>query len=238
MNDCNNKPAGVTPSKVKLGWRVNALLLFVLCVVAPVLIRATTGWEGAWVFVVAAHVFWFLVLLGAAYVWQRCVQWLLRGQLHPSLAWTLLLVCPAVVGGGWAVYRSLPAVRAAAVLARAELPALPQSAHGIKHCGFWGPDQEDDFVRFAAKPEEVEAFVQAVTTGRTSREEIGPRVSGPTWYEQERAARSRQYVSRSLDDDGLVTLRVAVSDMHVVLIHCGRIQIPPSERDDVKSLLE
>ena len=238
MDEHDSRSTPERRSNVKLWRRINTLLLFLLCVVAPVLIRAGTGWEGAWVFVVTADVFWFLVLLGVAYVWQRCVYRLLRGKLHPFLAWTLLLVCPAVLGGGWMVYRSLPAVRAAETLARAELPPLPPSAHGIKHCWFWGLDQEDEYVRFAAEPKEVEAFLDTVTVGRTSREEIGPRVSGPTWYEQERAARSRSYVSRSLDDYGLVTLRVAASDMHVVLIHCGCMQITPSERDAIKSAVE
>jgi hypothetical protein len=128
------------------------------------------------------------------------------------------------------MHGSLPGVRAAAMLAHADLPALPSGADTVKHCRWWCPDQADEYVRFAAEPNAAEAFVRETTAAYETAGEITADSDAPAWYADDWARLSRRHAFRSFDDRGIVTLHLATGEAGVVLIHRRWMLLPPSER--------
>ena len=136
------------------------------------------------------------------------------------------------------MYASLPTVRAAAMLAHADLPALPSGVSTVKHCRWWCPDQTDEYVRFTAEPNAAETFVRETIATCETAGEITADTGAPAWYADEWTRLSRRRAFRSFDDRGMVTLHLATDEAGVVLIHRRRMLLPSSERDPVESALK
>ncbi|MBN2129956.1 MAG: hypothetical protein JW741_10685 [Sedimentisphaerales bacterium] len=127
------------------------------------------------------------------------------------------MLLPVLLFGARSVYRSLPSVRAQEILGTAELAPLPQSATGITVYTWWTPMSGEEYLRFRARREDIEAFVAAspILKGATYRvyseakmrllepnrvgaatadhEYIRDYPTAPPWYMQEIRCKARRY---------------------------------------------
>jgi hypothetical protein len=195
---------------------VNALLLLLLCFVAPTILRVTGG--GNWPDPTAVNLAVTCIMLSwASLLYHLVVHSLLRRRVTSSLAWTILFVLPALVAGGFVSYTSLPRVEAAALLRFAELAPLPRSASGVKAYSWSGVFSGEDYLCFTAERNDIEQFIAESPALRGkeptryslqkmriphpkdpnefnyTNEYFSPWLNSPSWYQQEVRGPARKY---------------------------------------------
>jgi len=201
---------------------LNALLLFLLCVVGPNILRAMAG-AGKLPELMAdmGRLITCGLLLWVSLGYHLVVYSTLRRVTAPAL-WAILFLLPGVVLGGLVSYTSRPSLRMQGFLAYARLAPLPESAAGVRFYSWSSPFSGEDFIRFTAEPNDVERFLaespalQGQEPERFSatrmrlehpRDDQGkliyqqdgqheyftPRSAAPPWYKQEIRGPARRY---------------------------------------------
>lgn len=99
-------------------------------------------------------------LVWASLVYQIVIHKWFGKQLHNTVAWAVLFIWPGIVFGGLFLHSATPAVRAAALVSRAKLAPLPDSVAGIRVYEWSSPFSGEEFLRFAAEPNDIEKFVK------------------------------------------------------------------------------
>ena len=221
--DPNHRDAGTV---VQFPWRfhvLNILILVVLCVLGPHVMAIRAGAERLPDMMEDIGIFMRLTyLLWGSLLWHLALYFSLRRRIAHPLIWAILFVLPGIWGGTKVFYRSLPNVRASALLAYAGLAPLPESATGIRIYTWSSPFSGEDFLRFTAAPEDVERFVSESPALRGQeptrfsrkhmrleypRDHLGnlayrqdgntyflPHSGKPTWYKQEIRGPARTYI--------------------------------------------
>ncbi|MDY0357677.1 MAG: hypothetical protein RBR19_17475 [Sedimentisphaerales bacterium] len=142
-------------------YGLNIVLLVALCAAGPIVMRWWDNWsrvsdmmaDTGGVFAAG-----FLVWLSLAY--QIAIYKLLGRRLRSRFVWLVLFIWPGIVLGSLVFYTSTPSVRAKALLSRAELAPLPESATGIRVYEWSSPFSGEEFLRFSAEPNDVEKFLR------------------------------------------------------------------------------
>ncbi len=221
------------------GWAaLSYIMLVLLCVVAPLAMRARTAGTGRNIglaepaAIITCGLFLWVLVIYHAMVFHG-----LRKHLKSRLVWVLLLVWPALVIGGRSVYLALPAVRARALLAKIGTATLPASAREIGIVTHWFPDESDIYIRFAANANDIARFLSdspvlqdvepervpaqmllAAPDGRSPPEvywAYRAQQEGPEWYRQRLTVSRRCYRVRLEDPE--VRIEVTVDDEHDML---------------------
>jgi hypothetical protein len=189
---------------------LNMALVLLLCLVGPIVLRNWGGRGMSDMMSDVGNVMLTGVLLWVSMAYQIVVYRKLALRIRKPLIWMILFAWPGVVLGGVSLYGAAPAVRARAMLARADLAALPESATALRIYEWSSPFSGEEFLRFAAEPNDIERFLDEspILRGKTSRrykiepvpwlvpeetalgeqdEEADPRLllphpNGPKWY--------------------------------------------------------
>jgi len=146
------------------GWLIAAgLVLFLLLYLAvPMMIwRATGTPSGRVAGRLITGPFALLLWLWVCCLWWR---WLERRAGRMNLGrgvLGVLTLLPVILIGGRAIYCARPSVRAAGILADAELAALPPSAREIEVYTWSTPFSGEWRLRFRADPADIERFLEA-----------------------------------------------------------------------------
>jgi hypothetical protein len=138
------------------------LLLILFYVVIPMKIWTATGTPsgaiaGRLMSGPVAFLFWIVV---CCFSWRMVERRAKRRKMDKVMlaVWTLL---PVVLIGGRAIYLALPSVRAANILANAELAPLPPSAREIKVYTWSTPFSGEWRLCFRADRADIERFLEA-----------------------------------------------------------------------------
>ncbi|MDY0356862.1 MAG: hypothetical protein RBR19_13350 [Sedimentisphaerales bacterium] len=138
------------------------VLFFVLYLAVPLMIwRATGTPSGRVVGRLITGPFALLFWLWACCLWWR---WLDRRARRMNMSRGVLgalMLLPVILIGGRAIYCAQPSVRAASILADAELAALPPSAREIKVYTWSTPFSGEWRLRFRAERADIERFLEA-----------------------------------------------------------------------------
>ena len=205
-------------------WRfywLSLVLLLILCVVGPAVIRVGTGDSRSTDFPTAVHTALLLALaLWAGLLWQVALYFVLRRRFRSAFIWAALFVLPALLAGGWSIYRSLPGVRVRAILPAANLAPLPRSAQKVKVCRYWWPDEVDAFVGFRSDSEDVREFLDASPVLRGAEWDtsapwrVGSPLdrTGPVWYREGIQGTHRRCSVRAEKTAATVTVSMAADD--------------------------
>lgn len=181
----------------------SAVVLVLLCVVAPVVIRSwSAGTLEADLMALLGLVVAFGCFLCVLLVCQCAAHYALKNKIERPLVWAILFLSPAVVIGGYFTYRSLPRSRARAILLHARLAPLPKSATEVRVYTWSSPLSGEEFLRFGADPDDIERFLDAspILRGkecyRLSAEDVKrPVGSDPEKWQRWREAQSRRDLS-------------------------------------------
>ncbi len=137
-------------------------LLFILHLVGPILVLLTTG-TPHYALGIGLEFMWRTIGIGIFVCIFGFYQYLLYGHLRTKAGhwaiWSILALLPVVLFGARSVYHSLPSVRAQQILGTGELASLPQSASAITVYTWWTPFSGEDYLKFRASREDIEAFV-------------------------------------------------------------------------------
>lgn len=197
------------------------LLLLLLGVVGPAAIRIGTGGSRRADFPTVVNTALLLALaLWAGLLWQVALHFVLRRKLRSAFIWAGLFALPALLAGGWSLYRSLPAVQVRAILPVADLASLPGSAKKVKVCRYWWPDEVDAFVRFRADSEDMGEFLDASPalwgaewdTSAPWRVASPLDRTGPAWYREGIRGADRCCSVRAEKSTATVTVSVTADD--------------------------
>lgn len=226
--------------------RLATLLLFVLCVVVPTWLGESSGSGGPGDLMGLID---RVIVFGLAYVllraFRHAVHHDFKHRVTSTRVWALVFISPAVLIGGYLTYRALPASRARAILAYADLAPLPPSARHVRSYRWSSPMSGEKFLRFAASAEDIERFLQEspILRGKKcerytaermrlpypndfGREEhftgstvyFGPSPTTPSWYKEEVRGRGRRYEIQPEGD--YYPGEVLIDDEeHVVYVH-------------------
>jgi hypothetical protein len=226
--------------------RIATLLLFVLCVVVPTWLveSSRSGGPGDLMGLVNS-----VIIFGLAYVllraFRHAVHHDFKHRVSSTRVWAVVFISPAVLIGGYFTYRALPASRARAILAYADLARLPPSARHVRSYRWSSPMSGEKFLRFAASAEDIERFLQEspILRGKKcerysaermrlpypddfGREEhftgstvyFTPSLTAPSWYREEVRGRGRRYEIQPEGDH--YPGEVLIDDEeHVVYVH-------------------
>jgi len=227
----------VADARFPLRFAVLGTLLFGAAVIAGLVLIATVPHRPEWVVAlgVVARVVIAAFAAGICVVFQAILWRLLRTRISRPRTLAISLMLPSILLSGlwitWAcVDREVflrqvrPEARAARVLHDAQLAALPDSATDIEVYTWSSPFSGEEFLRFAAEPNDIERFIREspnlqgkVPTQysaehmrlpvcddmqkRSEFEQAGhevyfPHSNTPDWYKQEINAPARRYIFR------------------------------------------
>ncbi len=204
-------------------YGLNVALLIALCAAGPMAMR----WWGNWsrvsdMMADTSGIFTAGFLVWVTLAYQIAVYKGLGGRLRSRFVWLALFIWPGIVLGSLVFYTSTPSARAEALLSRARLAALPDSATGIRVYEWSSPFSGEEFLRFAADANDIEAFLrqspalQGQQAERFSPERMRLPTSGnpekdwesqaagheiyfphratPDWYKQKITGPARRYI--------------------------------------------
>lgn len=240
----------MTQNRYLGGLFVAGLALFaVLYLAVPMMIWRATGTPSGWV---AGRLITgpFAFLL---WTWACCLWWqmLKRRANRTSMSkgtLPVLTLLPVILIGARAIYRSWPSVRAANILANAQLAPLPPSASEIKVYMWSTPFSGDWRLRFRADRADIERFLKASAilnaaecreysqgTMRLAAPDDGERPTGdpnghdyfrparqvPNWYIEEIRVPGRRYETdpSGFSDPGEVIVHTEENLVFVSLSH-------------------
>ena len=212
---------------LRFPWRLyalNTLLLFLLCIVGPVVMETRAAAHPGGppnVMAAASFVVVFGLLLWTSLVWHLVLRGWLKFRIAHPLIWTVLFLLPGLLVGGVFFCYSLPANNVRALLKRAQLAPLPESATGVRIYRWSSPFSGEDFLRFTAGPNDIERFLadSPALQGREptrysaqrmrltypddfgtasskpvdGAEYVRPSYSAPSWYKYEVKGPARKY---------------------------------------------
>jgi len=185
------------PKSARFPWVfhvVNAILLFLLCVVGPNIMRAMAG-AGKLPEMTAdmGRIITWGLFLWVSLAYHLVVYAVLKRRVTAPVLWAILFLLPGVALGGLVFYTSRPSLRMQGFLAYARLAPLPQSATGVRFCSWSSPFSGEDFIRFTADPNDIERFLAE-----------SPALQG---QEPERFSATRMRLEHPRDDQGNLIYR-------------------------------
>jgi hypothetical protein len=228
-------PRAGHPALPSFPWRwhaLNIVLLVLLCFVAPYIMQKQTGAGASAGRLADMEAAAGLFMTLAFFLWVSLIYHLIlrsasRRKLRHPLTEAILLVLPGILVGTTAFYKSLPHVRAGALLRLADLAPLPESTTAIRVYSWSSPFSGEDFLRFTARPADLERFLsespalQGQEPTRFSAERMrlplpqplpstwdrsmdaheyfAPRSHWPHWYKQEIRGPARKYIVQPPD---------------------------------------
>ena len=137
-------------------------LLFLLHLVGPIVVFLASG-TPSYAVGIGLEFMWRTIglgiLLGVFSFYQYLLYGHLRTKVHHWAIWSTLALFPVVLFGARSVYHSLPSVRAEQILGTGELASLPQSATTITVYTWSTPFSGEEYLKFRASREDIEAFV-------------------------------------------------------------------------------
>lgn len=137
-------------------------LLLLLHLVGPIAVFLTTGTPHDAVGIgleFMGRTIGIGIFVGIFSFYQYLLYGHLRTKVHHWTIWSTLALFPVVLFGARSVYHSLPSVRAEQILGTGELAGLPQSAAAITVYTWSTPFSGEEYLRFQASREDIEAFV-------------------------------------------------------------------------------
>ncbi|MDI6451350.1 hypothetical protein [Anaerobaca lacustris] len=202
---------------------LNIALLVVLCAIGPIVMRWWDNWGRASHTMADTNgIFTAGFLVWASLVYQIAIYKGLGRRLRSRFVWLVLFIWPGIVLGSSVFSISTPSARAEALLSRARLAPLPASATGIRVYEWSSPFSGEEFLRFAAEPNDVEKFLRESpalqgqepehfsaermrlpTSGNPEKdwesqvaghETYVPRPTIPDWYKQKITGPARRYI--------------------------------------------
>lgn len=138
---------------------INAVLIIVFCVSSEILKliyhNVFSSFVEKSIFAVIGSAFWILLFLG----YQVLLYEIFKKRIRRNLLWAILFILPGVLLGTNRLYQSLPSVTARRILTLAELAPLPASATEIKAYEWSFIFSGEQFLRFRARPDDIERFL-------------------------------------------------------------------------------
>ncbi len=227
----------IADARFPLRFAVWGTLVFGAAVIAGVVLVVTVPHRPEWVVAVGvlARVVLAAFAAGVCVVLQAILWRLLRTRIkHPRTLAIALLLPSILLSGLWITWACLdrevflrhvqPEARAVRILHNGQLAALPDSATDIEVHTWSSPMSGEEFLRFAAEPNDIERFVREsrslrgkVPTSysaehmrvpvrddmqkRREFEQAGhevyfPHSTTPDWYKQEITGPARRYIFR------------------------------------------
>ena len=193
-----------------LAHGLNVVLVLALCFIGPIVLRNWNCGRISDVMADANNVFMTGFMLCVSMTYQIVVYGLLGRRIRRPIIWIVLFVWPGIAFGGASLYWATPVVRARAILSRADLAALPESATELRVYEWSSPFSGEEYLRFTAEPNDIRQFedespalegkrsrrykveleLRAVheemeteeQQTEASREVFPPHPNGPPWY--------------------------------------------------------